>query len=761
MLTNVVRDLIYIIKKKQQIPENDCKSKRLLIAQMASTSFEGMGSLLKQVQFSVAVAMHSNRSVIWGIGFPFMFEHSRDVWDGEGNDQIEFNGETVNCTQKDPLAGPLGCFFEPLTTCTLGDIAPSEMLTFSNNAYNESARIMLTEVRKGVALYHPPIGLIDYIINQRGYTKTQRQQIKEREEFLWASAVSAYVFRLKPNLIQSFQEKFQRLTDGEKSVWGIHVRHGDLKALSNIYGYKDVFDFEDYFAAAIGMSHTLQQAPRKVFVSTDSFQADHMPTIYNRFLTERVGKSVLSGSAKPMDNSKAGKGSSCVAGQGGVCSTFSEYDDEDYEEEDEEEEDDHDDYDEDDDDYDEDEDDYDDDEYVLPQPKTKKDKRNWFQDQVPTVFYVGNSDRYRTEHGSHTVAANGGCQRDERYNEKGMRCALNLQAIVHYQTMDKHRNIPRSVRLMQVMFEAVQDIYFLSQCDALVTQGSSHFSTLASLLIWARTGAKHIDKNVLFLDQRRIELGFIPTAFLHGMNLLNGTQSVDESKSTGAQRWAAHTQYFISGLPNKQINKVNINYNPWSDESRMKLVRGLPHLPEKVFSTEAKLWIGRKYKPVWPGNCPGEYGNPHSAGLTPLQYITSVINEGVEHLGMSHEGQALQCWSDALHVLEAYPKADIQDHMNEYRSIANGNSATLKKMKYTEMIINEIHDTRQYLNYEDRYMKDVAEGNRGMKSLEDVNDEIAVLERKIKNLKELRDKLISANYMMLSGGIQSPTQPQP
>eukprot|EP01031_Cornospumella_fuschlensis_P033858 gene33858-40962_t len=83
---------------------------------MASTSFEGIGSLLKQVQFTVAVAMHSDRTAIWGFGFPFMFEHSKDMWDGVNRDDVVINGESLNCTQEDPLAGAFGCFFEPLST---------------------------------------------------------------------------------------------------------------------------------------------------------------------------------------------------------------------------------------------------------------------------------------------------------------------------------------------------------------------------------------------------------------------------------------------------------------------------------------------------------------------------------------------------------------------------------------------------------------------------------------------------------------------
>lgn len=750
--TNVVRDILYVIHKKQQLSRADCRTRRLMVVQMSSTSFEGIGSLLKQIQFSVAVAMHSNRSMIWGIGFPFMFEHSKDVWDGPGNSAVQVNGQTLNCSQADPLAGPIGCFFEPLTSCSLADVAPAEMLEFSNNAWNDSARLMLVEVRKGVSLYYPPLGLMEYISQQRGYSAQQREGIQQREAFLWAAAVSAYVFRIKPDLLHSFKNKFSTLRQGAGSLWGLHVRHGDLKALSNVYGYKEVFDFEDYFSAAISLSHTLQAVPDKLFVSTDSMQADRLSTIFSRFLNERRTQIARSQNPKSPDAQKAkslglGKSRTVTVDRQGDY----EDDDEDYEEEDDDEEEDEEDE----------EDEYYDDEGPGAPPATK---RYWYNDQVPGIFTIHNNDRYRTEHGSHTVAANGGCQRDEKYTEKGMRCALNYQAIVHYQTMEEHRSVPRSMRLVRVMLEAIEDLYFLSQCDGLIAQGSSHFSTLASLLIWARTGALHAGPkgSVVFLDEDKIAKGFVPTAFLHGMNLLNGTHSLDESSSAqGVQRWVVHTNYFLSGVHSHQSNNVKLTYNPWAADNRMALMPGgMPQLPSKIFYNEAKTWLGnagKKYKPVWPGMCPGAFGNLHTAGWSALDYLTTVINLGVEHLSHSHEGQALQCWADALVVLDEHPNVDIPQRVQEYRSVATENAGTLKKLKYAEMIINENHSTRDFLDYQDRYMRKPAtdDSKAGMKSLEDVNEEIAGIEQQLIKLKELRDKLISANYMMLSGGIGS------
>ena len=39
-----------------------------------------------------------------------------------------------------------------------------------------------------------------------------------------------------------------------------------------------------------------------------------------------------------------------------------------------------------------------------------------------------------------------------------------------YQGMDEHRNVPRSQRLMRVLFESIEDIFLLSLCDTLIAQ---------------------------------------------------------------------------------------------------------------------------------------------------------------------------------------------------------------------------------------------------------------------------------------------------
>ena len=67
--------------------------------------------------------------------------------------------------------------------------------------------------------------------------------------------------------------------------------------------------------------------------------------------------------------------------------------------------------------------------------------------------------------------------------------------------------------MMMVLFEAIEDLYLLSHVDVFVAQMSSHFSTVAALLIWARTGAADLS-NVLYLDSQLGQSGSNECAYL-------------------------------------------------------------------------------------------------------------------------------------------------------------------------------------------------------------------------------------------------------
>lgn len=739
--SNFIQDIVDVIHARQNPSKSKCLSKRLLILQMTSNSFEGTGSLLKQMMLATAIAMHSNRTLIWGLGLPFIFEHTKEIWNGQRDlSKITVCNETIDCRQGDPSGGPLGCFLEPISTCSLGDATPAELISFSENAYNHTARLALAEMYKGISLYHPPMGLFDYIWFKRKYPASFMAKIMEKQSYIWSAAVAAYVFRIKSGLLTSLTKKFSHMFPEPTSLrldsverrkkeitWGMHVRHGDLKAMANVYSYKEVFEFDDYFAAGLKVSHVMKQRPDRIFVSTDSIEADDVQKKFQNFMSQRQEKwnqnddriDEISEYEDIYDEEDSNDVSSEELDK-------SAHTDEKEEEKDGVEKND----------VDEEEWDEDSNDELLRIIRKRRTDLNsyhsWWTDVqtdkeyfIPSIFTIPNSARYRTPHGSHTVAANGGCLRDEKYQQKGMRCALTYDAIIQYQSMEEHRSQPRSMRLMRVLLESIEDLYLLSRCDALIAQGSSHFSTLSALLIWARTlgdmdedslpefgsSARYLQR-VYFLDNESIRVGFTPTGFLHGMNLLNGTKSVDTASLTaGALRWQIHTTHFLPALPTSAswtlffpmaIGDKEGIARKWASSRLLSNPSNLPniylgdHFPQyslELFYLESRHWLGDintslstllngkktgsfvefvdersvfpDYVPYLPGQCPGKLGFPSDI-LRPLrraedialalEYITQAINIGVDHLNLSHTGHALQCWHNAKHAIDTYPE---------------------------------------------------------------------------------------------------------
>ncbi len=63
----------------------------------------------------------------------------------------------------------------------------------------------------------------------------------------------------------------------------------------------------------------------------------------------------------------------------------------------------------------------------------------------PCVFSVDPEDRFRTEHGSHTVAAGGGCH--------GNVCAMHWYDILKYQNDEGFKAISKPKRMMISLYE--------------------------------------------------------------------------------------------------------------------------------------------------------------------------------------------------------------------------------------------------------------------------------------------------------------------
>lgn len=163
----VVRDIMRAIHAQQHPPKHECKTRRLLAIHLRTSTLEGLGSITKQIIVGLAVAMHSDRTLVWGLAPPFLYDHTRDIWADDLKIKVGMND--IKCPKdKDPGGGPYECFFEKLSSCSLLDATREEMSELATNAFDDSSRIMVSDVsqttRKSVTMYHPPKGLIDDIL---------------------------------------------------------------------------------------------------------------------------------------------------------------------------------------------------------------------------------------------------------------------------------------------------------------------------------------------------------------------------------------------------------------------------------------------------------------------------------------------------------------------------------------------------------------------------------------------------------------------
>jgi hypothetical protein len=711
--------IVRILHAIQHPPENQCKHRKLMVLQMKGNSFEGTGSLLKQILLGIAIAAHSDRTLVWGLGLPYIYEHSQDVWQGENNHNVQFHADSisVDCSNPDPTGGAYKCFFEPMSGCTLADASASEIISYSMNCYNDTDRLMVGEVsRRGVALFHPPEGLYDYVLTHQVGELGKGAQVRPEdiaglENNLWVAAVAAYVFRLKPSVVSQYLERYEKDfgRNAPRPLWGFHIRHGDLKAMPKMYRYKTVFSFDEFFAVARDMSHVTKTMPSRLFLSSDDPDIHHIDDMYRKFA---------------MNTSWSGPDEATT--ESDIVESKSEEDDDDdlyY-------------------------DDVDLDKKLKPKKSTSKKSsrqyqersqsskvacsslksasdivaknmenidtmrvpeydpacRSWYaQDKHPHVFSVGNSHRYRTVHGSHTVAANGGCQKDENYDKRGMKCSLEFDMITQYQTNETHLAVPRANRIFRAYAESLEDIYLLSQSDVFFGQGSSYFSTLASYLVWARTGCKDFQNSVVFLDLGHVAEGLHPTAHLHGMNLINSTYGLDPQlvPNAGMARWKIHTDNFLPALQSYAQGQ-RLDFNPWDPKNYMRLDMKtlLPQLPDYFFYKEARAWRMSRYKSIWPGSCPG----PKKPDEFIDTYVLETSNMGNAMHDATLPGQALQCWKDARIAVEAEFSSlraagdDPASHIflsNAY-DVLKGNIKSLMLMSYADLVISE--NVRDYFH---------------------------------------------------------------
>lgn len=315
---------------------------------------------------------------------------------------------------------------------------------------------------------------------------------------------------------------------------------------------------------------------------------------------------------------------------------------------------------------------------------------------IPQMVQLNDSSRFRTDHGF-PVAASGACYVSDPKDPTRGYCAIPYEAVIEYEKQEEIRSIPKSWRMMRVLLDAIEDIYLLSQCNVIIAQGTSHFSTISILLLWARIGCDDIDDTTLLLDYDTMVEGRTPTAYLHGTNIQNETFHI--TSSPGSLRWRIYTNRFIGGLPFYPLGGSNISleYNPWDVEYRIRIVNGLPRLPREMFYRESNSWgryetymdsiteeeiqilsenTPKFYNPPWPGSCPSDNIEefPIDNYQSPYNYIVWLVNLGSDHNSEWHYDQASRCWLAARKLLQYYARhSTIINSYIDLEDIITGN----------------------------------------------------------------------------------------
>lgn len=574
--TSPIKQLLDAFHTLQHPPKHTCRHRRLLLTQFSATNFEGMGSVLKLVQLSLAEAAHYNRTLIWGLDLTFTWENSRDVWQkgiGEDGESLQFSSSRVrigpnfyDCSQWKGLAGgPYTCFFQPLSSCSLEDISEEELLGLAVKGHLDTERVKLSEcAQRGVASYHPPF--LNREFAPIFLEPAKRGKPIRYSRHVWAAATAQYAFRLKPEVQAIFDaEREVMYREGgadpnARPAWAFHVRHGDVAALQAIYPNRKVYSFADFMDVAIAKAQALESKRKppaaSLFVASDAVDIS----------------THLSFLSSPENNAR------------------------------------------------------------------------WPHQPPPPIF---SNDRIRHQHGAHTYTAEGGCL--------GKTCALPAEVVIMARVEGAKDPVPRSLRIARVLAESIADIYHLSKADWIVTQGSSHFSTFAVILAWARFAEEDPSgwspKGVAHLmDEKELATGEVQTAFIHGAY----NQSVKMDAKNGVSRWSYRTLRFVSGLFEVEGDKdktgtghVVPGFYPSHPDYRLRQVNLIPYLPDATFYLEAARWTQSTLPPlIWPGECP----LAQKQGQSDQMHLGELINLGADHSNL-HHGQSMLCWLEARRII--------------------------------------------------------------------------------------------------------------
>ena len=93
----------------------------------------------------LAEAAHAGRTLIWGLDHPYLFENTRPMWEGGAASarvaSAAVGGLPLECGEwPGQGGGPYACFFQALSSCSLADVSPAELLALGINGFDDGAR---------------------------------------------------------------------------------------------------------------------------------------------------------------------------------------------------------------------------------------------------------------------------------------------------------------------------------------------------------------------------------------------------------------------------------------------------------------------------------------------------------------------------------------------------------------------------------------------------------------------------------------------
>jgi hypothetical protein len=566
---NVIMDDLVI---HQHPPTNLCATKRLLVIHdRRSDFFEGTGSIIKSLMINLAEAIHSDRILVWGNYVPPYYSRARNI----------------SCYNR-RQGGLYDCFFEHISSCTLSHATDAELRSLASDGYNASNRIVLAQSRRGIGLYVPP---------------PQYRDIPDIRT-MWPAVLAAYVFR----------RKIATKLPYNKPMYCAHIRHGDVKALENVYKNRRIYTFDAYTEALKAMGGM----PETIFISTDAVDLNsRLHDLKLAYCTLNKNCPIFA----TTNRFRTKFGSHIVAARGGcnekVCGLPADE--------------------------------------VLKLFAAEKAQQKAAVDSILAKSGSKNSIEMSNVFGSAVKSITNVVSGALPTNAEPMDFS-EYSGISHSEYLD----------IFRTASEAVADLDILSQCDAIVGTGTSHFSTLAILLSWYNRyykseevekvcgdnfGAECVSgsgvniSNYVLLDVKEITTGEFESSFLLG------TYATQEyiPPERGFERWASLEQRFRD-----DINFDKKKKSPLVGDGNLL---GMPKYPYKLFDDKVVTW--------W------KIGDLRDLKCNSKSSLEDLINDPVDMIDF-HPNRALRCWKMALAVTS----------IPEYIDVIEGNMLTVQKKEF-------------------------------------------------------------------------------